>query len=79
MATHSNISWTEEPGRLQSMVSQTIRRYCTQHHHPLLTNWQMILKGKAVMNAGLCPLHFILSGTRTSQAHNLDVSQVLSK
>ena len=34
MATHSSIPWTEEPGRLQSMVSQRIR-----HNWATFTWW----------------------------------------
>ena len=37
MATHSsilarNITWTEEPGSLQSKASQTVRHICSTEH-----------------------------------------------
>ena len=42
MATHSRIlawriPWTEEPGRLQSVGSQRVRRYCTVAHQASLS------------------------------------------
>ena len=82
MGTHSNIFawrilWTEEPGRLQSIESQTVRRYFSnwaQRTFPInkkgnWSSWRWITLTKIAMRKKNMKFHFLQWDSNRKQFH----------